>query len=256
MIIVDSRVGSGHLVEPLRATGLKVRSGRLSVGDIAFLGRGPNGPLYIGVEIKSVNDVLDCITSGRFASNQLPGLVNYYDQAWLLMHGRYRASVTGTLDIFKKDRWERYPYKPDRARTLEAWLLTVQIKAGCRVTCVDDEQAAVHWLASLYHWWTDKEFEKHHSHRSLYQDRPRDASLLSSVWSGRQDPDTLLRRMSKELPKAGWQRSLAIEKHFNGSIRDFITALSEPGYRWDKIEGFGPGIRLHILRALGHIKET
>lgn len=60
----------------------------LDFGDVAFWGNGPNDePWWIGIEYKQIEDVVGCIKSGRFTGTQLPGMMKYFDQSFLLVEG-------------------------------------------------------------------------------------------------------------------------------------------------------------------------
>ena len=252
-MLIDSRAGSGHLVSPLRGQGIPAHRARLDVADAAFVGMGARGPILVGVEIKSVTDLIDSIHTGRFVSNQLPGLVGLYDEAWLAVHGRTRSDTQGYLEFWHpvRGRWLAADHgRAWKTHDVEAWLLTIEVKAGIRIKRVDDEDGLVQWLATLFRWW-GKPFDRHHAARALYQDRPADGSLIEAVWSGRQDPATLLRRLAKELPGTGWQRSLAIDKRFGGSIEQFCQALADPVLDdWTAVEGIGKTIASRICDSL------
>src|SRR3954466_6367631 len=88
-VLVDDRIGSGNMVGLLRHWSVPVDCVRLDFGDAAFIGNGPDGPTRIGIEIKAVKDAVSCMVDGRFASQQLPGLVSEYDKVWMLVEGPY-----------------------------------------------------------------------------------------------------------------------------------------------------------------------
>ena len=258
-MLVDPRAGSGNFVAPLRRAGVPALAHTLEYADVAFVGFGPDGPTArIGIEIKSVTDAIDSFQSGRFASNQLPGLVNEYDYAWLAIHGRTRDDYLGYLEYMDdKGAW-RAPMMP-RPMTLaafESWLLTIQNKAGIKVYRADDADALVRWLVTLWSWW-GKPWDKHTSTRAMFQPHPKEGSLLTSVWSGRQDPKTLLRRLAAQLPGIGWERSAAIEKHFGGDVQAFLSALYDADHDdWTDIPGVGKGIASQICEATTQKGDT
>ena len=57
---------------------------------------------------------------------------------------------------------------------------------------------------------------------------------------------SLLRRVAKELPGIGWERSLLVESHWK-SIRDMVNATPE---EWTQIDGIGKGISKRIDEVL------
>lgn len=224
MLTVDDRTGSAELAPLLRSRGLPVRIGRLSFGDISFVGNGPDGDstIPVGVEVKKIGDVLQCITNGRFAGHQLPGLLKCYDQVWLLIEGKWRPNPRdGILEVMKlSGRWEpasigqrRFMY-----RDLLTWLFTIQTKAGVKVHVSSDWGEATIFISTLYSWWTNKEWEQHRAHLAINSsgdDRFRDRALLVRP--------TLLRLVAKELPGIGFDKSAAVAAVF-GSVEALVSA--------------------------------
>jgi hypothetical protein len=155
----------------------------MQYGDVRFLGVGPHGePVTVGVEVKSLGDILHCITDGRFAGHQLPGMVTTYDQPWLLISGQWRSQRgSGLLQYFTRHgSWRdasvgsrRFMY-----RDLLSWMLTIRTKTGILVQEVPDWEHAATWIASLYSWWTKVKriggeevtgWESHRSHLAVNQ---------------------------------------------------------------------------------------
>src|SRR5574341_1238250 len=97
MILLDDRAGSKDLA-PFMPKSVPFTLTRLEYGDVAFSGRGPSGVCTVGVEIKKIPDLVDCIYSGRFAGHQLPGMLDTYDYCYLLVEGATRAGKLGTLE--------------------------------------------------------------------------------------------------------------------------------------------------------------
>lgn len=87
MILVDDRQGSKHLGKPLRkALGDEIVCvERMESADIAWAGRGPDGSVLCGVEVKQVQEMLGDMTEHRFTSVQLPRMVEAFDYRWLLI---------------------------------------------------------------------------------------------------------------------------------------------------------------------------
>jgi ERCC4-type nuclease len=79
---------------------------RMQFGDFSWLGNGPDGaPWSIGVERKTIGDMIQSITSDRFSGHQLPGLLNTYNAVYVLVEGLYRPDQrTGVLETFKRGK--------------------------------------------------------------------------------------------------------------------------------------------------------
>lgn len=242
---VDSRTGSGDLVPLLKRRGVDVEIGRLEYGDVSIIGNGPEGcPVAIGVEVKQISDVLKCITDGRFAGHQLPGLIQTYQFRYLLIEGRYRPDVhSGILQwMTHKGLWANAAIG-NRAfmyKELDHWLMTMEMRGGMRIVRAYDRHEAVCWLADLYHWWCSKEFEEHKSHLSLNESGAIDQNVLVRP--------SLVRRMAKELPGVGLDRSAAVAKEFHTPLDMILADESE----WRDIEGIGKVTARKIMEALGH----
>lgn len=223
MISLDNRAGSAPLFPYLRGIGLPCQLTRLAYGDISFIGVGPGGiPITVGVEVKSINDVLQSITTGRFSGHQLPGLKKSYDIVWLLIEGLWRPNQkTGVLQYRRKrGEWADLTVGTRRFmfRDLATWLFTTEIKGGISIARVSDWGEAILWISTLYSWWTSKEWEGHRSHLALNEtgrDRFFDNALLIKP--------TLLRMVAAELPGIGWSKSEAIANKFE-NVEQLVMA--------------------------------
>src|SRR5574341_487369 len=97
MIHIDPRAGSDKLIPRLQALHVPVSKTQLEYGDIHWLGRGEDDrPIPIGIEYKTITDVLDCIKTGRFAGRQLEGMQDAYELIWRLDS---HAAGEGVLDL-------------------------------------------------------------------------------------------------------------------------------------------------------------
>lgn len=244
IMLIDDRDGQERLPALLKPLGVPTCIDRLEYGDIQFLGNGPDGkPVMVGVELKKLADVLQCIHNGRFSGHQLPGLLETYDVPWLLIEGDYRPNwKDGTIQMeYEKNgrRWWGTCYLGRRAfmyRELESWLVTLQMKTKVRVWRTKDREETARWVSTLYHWWVDKEWDEHISH--LQFDESRDAMLLRKP--------TLLRRVAAQLPDIHWVRSKAVAAHF-ASVDTMINAEEA---EWKRIDGIGKGIAAKVYRAI------
>jgi ERCC4-type nuclease len=251
-ITVDDRTGSVDLFPILRRLGLPCTLGRISFGDISFIGTGNEGvPVPIGVEYKKVRDVLQCMTDGRFAGHQLPGLVNSYSQIYLLIEGEIRPHPsTGILEIKShKGFWyegmvgtRRFMY-----RDLAKWLLTMSIKGGLSIAQTSTLQETSVWLSALYNWWGgdgNGGWDSHKSHLAFNVSADirfgagRDRALLVRP--------SVLRRIAAELPGVGYEKSGEIEKFFGSMEALFFATESDIAC----VPGIGKGIAAKVWGAL------
>jgi ERCC4-type nuclease len=261
LVLVDDRAGSRELAPLLRNAGLPVELTRLDYGDVAFLGAGPGGePVPVGVEVKTVHDVVKCIADGRFAGHQLPGMVGNYDQPWLLIEGLWRANAkTGILEYRKaRGEWREVTAGSRRfmCRDLYTWILTITTKGGIGVTRVSDWNEATVWISALYAWWTVKGWEGHKSHLAFHDGTRHGAPYQrerATMMARRELGDkalltrpTLCRMVAAQLPGVGWEKSKGLASKFGS-----VEALTQAGMEeLEECEGIGPKLAMGIWGSL------
>lgn len=223
VLFVDDRGGSEgreaierDLAAPLGRTGLPVEIVRLPFADLAFEGRGPGDePVQIGIELKRIQDLTTSIRTGRLAGHQLPGLTGEnaaFDLAWLVVEGQSRTDRTGRLQTYHGRRLGWQVVKGGmHTSELQKTLLTLELKGGLHVRHCNLRDDTVRFIADLYHWWTDKAFDAHTSHVAVH--RPMHLQGISDF-----------REVVARLPNVGLSTSLAVEEHFQSSLRRAVTA--------------------------------
>jgi len=239
MMFLDSRVGSKDLLDPMRRFGIPVELTTLDYGDATWLGKGPDGPLPVGVELKTIGDLLSSLVSGRLTGHQIPGMVQQYHQVWLVVEGMVKPDrETGELQQFRGSGWR--PIELGRRRftyhDFSAFLATLETKAGVHVRQTEGRWETACLLASLYRWW-QKDWESHRGHLA-FEPVLRDTALLSQP--------SLLRRLAKELPGVGWTKSAEVEAHFK--TVDRMTSATEAD--WVQIKGIGKTLAGKIVAML------
>jgi ERCC4-type nuclease len=238
VILIDTRVGSKDLIKyfPKHLAQLT----KLEFADAAFIGYDREKKLIpVGIEVKKIDDLLACMTDGRFAGHQLPGLRRDYQHVWLIVEGAFRGNRrTGVLEIpHGRGNWVDV-HRAGRTvmfRELISWLTTMTVVGGVHVhrTHTRMETSQVIW--GLYTWW-DKEFT---SHNALHVFNTSGAPSLYGK-------PGLIRRLAKELEGIGWGRSGAVAKHFD-SVLELVTASEK---EWQKIEGIGKTTAKKVVREL------
>lgn len=250
-ILIDDRAGSRDLIThaPLNTT---AELCRLTAADICIMGNGPSSIVSVGVEFKSLGDLIASMNNGRLQETQIPGMLREFDCLWLLTYGSYRAGADGSLQIMKNSGargigaagWARYrigsrviPYG-----YVESFLLTCAA-LGIRHKHVESVAAAAQWLGVLARWW-QKPWTDHTGMHAL--DLSRDVSLMPGL------PPALIQRIRtiSTLPGLGYSkgrgRAVAAATHFP-SIRA-AAAASEA--EWCEVEGIGKGVARAVVEAL------
>jgi ERCC4-type nuclease len=222
VILVDDRAGSDKLGLDLRKAGLPIQFDRLDGGDVMFLGQGPSGECTVGVEHKTLRDLLQSLRSQRLQGHQLHEM-QVYDFRFLLIEGDYRHDDAGyvTMRTGAKE-WSRVAGN-FRASELDKTLIGLTLRGGICIKEVSTRRESVRWLTSLYRNFTDVEWTAHTSHTGVH----RPAGLV------RPSP---FRNFICGIPNVGLKTSKAIEAYFGAVPRRAVAARWE---RWAEIDGIG-----------------
>lgn len=229
-IYLDPRAGSGDLA-PLLQDRVSLVIEQMPFGDAAFDGHGPKGLCGVGVEIKKLNDVLDCAISKRFAGRQMPGMRETYDYCYLLIEGRWGMGERGQIQqVFRKGPVNvvNEPKTPLTYSGFSRWINTIAIKAGFVTFRTNSREETADMLVSLATWWA-KPWADHHAHQALDRSLHNHPSRMPLTKPGQQ------RIMIGESPAIGWEKSQRVLQHF-GSIH---AAVNAPVEEWMKIDGIG-----------------
>lgn len=222
----------------------------LDSADVFFLGNGLDGVKSIGVELKSITELLSSLQSGRFINDQLPKMLDTYDVRWLLYYGEYRPNPsTGVLQLPSFNRqWVDYQpgsqSRPLPYGYLESRLLTFS-HYGIQSKSVPTIQSAAYWIASLYRWWSkDREEDRKH----LQVESKFSTSGTISTATLNPNPD-LRKRLgfALSLPGLSHERGLAAANHF-ASIAAMVGASES---EWTSIPGIGKVTARAIRRYVG-----
>ena len=262
MLLVDDRIGSKDLETPLKKLKLPVQLERLSSADVAFVGKGAkDASVLIGVEVKTVYEMISDLTDPRFSGDQLGRMLDTYDESYLIVWGRHRANqYSGVLQLATGTA--RVPGKPvaspwHNARigrrdiayaTLWKHLWTLETKTGLHVIHVSGKTELYQHLATLYTWWTEG-WETHTSHQRDYTSRPRALDLPRKR--------TLLEQICALLPGIGPRRALQVAAYF-GADTSPVNALlrmseTEPK-AWESVPGVGRTGGKKIVSALKGVR--
>jgi ERCC4-type nuclease len=266
LILIDDRLGSSKyggerirelLARPPLSTCAELT--RLDSGDIAFSGNGPNGSTLVGIELKSILDLIASLDSHRLQGAQLPAMIEFgYGVRWLLIYGNYRCNPeNGNLQIRKyvnrgiaggKTQWIDYTLGKRSVPFgfVEGFLCSPSFTSlGILSHRVIDVDEAIAWVVVLYRTW-QKPWSAHKSMRVLYdntasESKNKDANALSEIAGTLLPTDRNSHLMykagvaSKLARGIGYERAMAAGKHFR-SVRAMVNASSE---EWALVPGIG-----------------
>lgn len=260
MIYLDDRIGSRELQQPLEKRALPVRLTRLDCGDAFWFGYGPGDALLrVGVEIKSVGDLLTCIRDGRFAGHQLRAMVDAYDVRYLVIEGLMKQRPSDDALLVWNDRGKRYEEQRGRFSfsSVHKYLATIRFLCGFEIVHVEDrEHGTAAMLQAEYQWWR-KRWQDHDGHKAFVQQKRKASSKLDPSRDGKLDSVNLAgahsfeRRVAKEFPLVSWERSADVCEHFE-NVHEMVNASVE---EWQAIEGIGPVIAQKVYDALRKKKK-
>lgn len=248
-IHVDDRIGSKE-VAPILSSYLSFNCPvrRLEFGDFFFMAPqgGPGDDVTtVGIERKRIRDMIQSVMSGRLSGSQLPGMAETYDFTFLIIEGDYVCNpYTKKLEI--KNAAGRYTDRlwNNRSldyRTLDASINTIRLKTNVQVIKTYSIQHTAMEVFHLWSWFNSKPWSKHSSHIAfphLVHEGP-----ISNV----PGKPTYFRRMIKELPHIGWDRSSEAEHLFNGDLRRAVNADVET---WNLIKGVSVKRAEEIVKAI------
>jgi ERCC4-type nuclease len=250
VIYIANDAGSAEL-SPLFQGKAPYTIQEMKAGDFAFSGHGPSGLVSVGVERKTLGDLIGSMQSGRLTSHQLPTMAEYYDYSFLLVEGGFRANPeTGLLEEFRKGGWENPRGGGTRGltfQTIDHFLTTISLH-GVRILRATSYTQTVQTVVSLYDYFQTP-WEKHKSFKAFHNPPPPVPILYRVTEKDSDDiwQHWVCRLVVKELPGIGWEKSLGVADKFK-TVR---AAIMAPPEQWKTIEGIGTGIARRLDRALG-----
>jgi hypothetical protein len=251
MILIDQSTGSKDLInyppldDPCLAclTSLSFSDSTKSAADICFTGNGPHGKLSIGIEFKSLADLISSSNDGRLQSTQIPSMLESYDLSYLLYYGLYRCNPSGILETFHKSKWTPYTFignKPLPYGYLESFLLTVQA-IGINIKHVSTIDQCAQWVGCLYRWWS-KPWAKHKSMRTF----DKSSSMSPSLVPGLSPHTKQMIETAKSYPGLGFERALAAAQYFPSIEVMTNASVSE----WENVPGVGRVVAKAVHSAI------
>lgn len=208
---VDGRVGSKEFLPLLRMQGVQAELTTLDSADFAFTISGPEGEAMVGIERKTLPDLIGSLASGRLqgmttesGAGQLPRLRETYEYPFLLVEGEWAVNSRGTL-CEKRHHGGLRPVAGNMTEdTLNKRLFSLTLQGGLFLQHTSSKQQTARWIASLVRWGNDTEWDQH----STLNVRAVAKSLV---------PLTRFRERALSLPGIGLAMSKAIERHCGGS---------------------------------------
>lgn len=277
MLLLDSREGSYQLAshEPVRSllapcadhntpscscrdTSRQLSTITTSSGaggpDALIVGQGPESPLLVAIEVKSIRDLFSSAADGRLQSQsdgQLQAMLSNYQQSWLVYYGAIRCGDSGHLEEPKgrgdngRVLWKPFTRnggpdgdgRPLPCEFLDSMLVAVAA-LGVIPWYLPNIKAVARWIGTLHAWWT-KPWDEH-TFTHTFNQAPRFPMAIPGV-----TPQELARarRVFDRYTGLGIQKSVNVAKHFP-SVKAMANATEE---EWREVKGIGPGLSRAIV---------
>lgn len=226
MIRIDPRKGSGEFKRLLVRLGVPAKKKHLRFGDFSFSGSGPKGIVRVGIERKTINEIVEALPDNRMVGHQLPGLLGSvegrrrFDYVYLIVEGHYYPDVrTGIVKCRKRE--VGHGYTRHLYESVEKFLATLELHGQIRVRKTSGKVHTAYLVAALYRWF-QKDWYSHKSAYKVEEDKPERAILEQRTYD---------RKTYAQWPGVGWVRSGMVDRHF-ACVKDAACAgISE----WRKI---------------------
>lgn len=230
-VLIDDRAGSRDLIKyPPFNDESCAHLARLGSADICFTGNGPDGKVNVGVELKSIMDLVSSMDNGRVAATQLPAMLDEYDVVWLLVYGRIRqAPSSNQLQVWRAGAFRNCNLgtRPIPYAMLTGFLMSLN-EVGVNYMQVEDMRDAAGWLEELVKW-RSKPYGKHKSLRAFDQSRKvtgQEKRKNRVVLMPKLAENIKLRaRVANALPTLGYQRAVAAAHQW--TVRQMVNASAE-----------------------------
>lgn len=260
MIYLDDRTGSRELHAAILSLDRRDAVSsimRLDYADAFFVGNGPKGNVSIGVERKSVTDLVNSINEGRLVGHQLPGMLDTYDHSCLIVEGGWRRNPrTGGIDLYRDPEprpraggstpggsWYPAPFRMTWDQ-LQGYLhsLAVIVRFPHYRTRNLAETAAL--IATMYSW-RQKPWGNHSAHLQFHRQQVEHVRLVKAP---------LLVRVAKEFPGIGWQRDWECDRLY----KSVVEMVNQTPDQWAAagIQGVSQGRGAQIAKALHGDREA
>lgn len=246
MIIVDSRSGSeptkdftavDKLVSYIRNIGVPCDIGTLEYADIAFEGNAANGRVMIGIERKTIHDMLHSIDDSRYSATQKVGMRQMYSVSYLMLEGTWRPHYPmGTLVQGDGTGWWpcKYRSQPVLYAKLYRYLLSVAL-SGVIITQSNNLWHTAYNCCEVYHYF-QKPFDQHTSMLATQK-------LVIPDLTGH---PSLVRRWAADVDGIGVKRSIEAAELF----RTPIALANSSEADWLSLSGVGAQTASRIVKQI------
>ena len=250
MILLDPRDGNGkqdvgasiQMCSTIRQLGVLCDRYQVDAADACFEGKGPQGNMLIGMERKTIHDMLKCIDDGRYNMQRIK-MKQMYAKSFLLMEGMWKAHdeygylMEGFVNKDGKLSWAHCKPggKPVMFSKLYNYLISVA-HSGVIISYPQNLTQTCHHIVNTFHY-----------HQKRWQDHTSllDRQLLNIPTLVTKPK--LIRKWAEDLEGVGVKTAIEAEKLFKRPIRLATADESD----WLRLEGVGVATAQRIVREIG-----
>lgn len=158
MIFIDKSRGSKELYPLFKPFSVPVMLTNLVPigGDAWFEGNGPDGEMRVGIELKTISDLIASMGSNRLEGHQLPIMYGTYDIIYVIVQGIYRPNDFGGIEEF----YSKTGWKALGVTYREVDNFMNRLMRMCMVKRSSTPEETVHQIVDLYKYWS-KPYERH-----------------------------------------------------------------------------------------------
>ena len=232
---IAHEVGSREFERPLIRLGLPVRVRYLSCADFAFYGNGPSGTVRVGVERKTLSEMLGEASRKRLNGRQLPKMSRRFQYRFLIVEGRIRVETSRGELLKGKD------ITSGKGQLMTLWFpsgfsgyselyenflkreLTLRLRGAMQVIPTGSREETAMALHALYRWF-QKDWSAHRSALALDTITEAEGEIV--------DERSWRRDILAKFPGVGWKRSKRVANYFPsvgaacaGTVDDWQQAL-------------------------------
>lgn len=169
MIYVSHEKGSIELLPDILMQGVKAEKLPLPSADFCFEGNGPDGTISIGIERKTLHDMLDSIETARY-NRQRVDMKNFYQVCVLMVEGHWRPHhPDGVLMEGFNDglSWGYCRHRSQRTLYSKLYRYLIGVASTGVIVCYPRNrwQCAVD-VVEWFHYWS-RPYESHRSLREI-----------------------------------------------------------------------------------------
>jgi ERCC4-type nuclease len=227
---VAYEVGSREFLRPLIRLGVPARLRALSSGDMAFYGAGPHGLARVGIERKTVAEMVGVESRQRYISRQLPKMLSRYHFVFLVVEGLTKVEKQdGSLLVGKDVKQGKltcwFPAGFGNVASLftsyQKQELSLRLLTTVHVVRTANMDETAWFLHALYEWF-QKPWASHHSVLGIETDLARDGVRNELIVSDR----TMRRSTFAGWPGISWARSKRVSNYFT-SVKQAVNASEQ-----------------------------